>query len=108
MADVPPNQRCDRCRYYRALVRPIQIAGGDYDGRCRRYPPTVLSNSTDSPDITPHVPARGWCGEFVPAEPETIDESAALICRLYLLGDKSAAYGALDKVRELRDTEGGA
>lgn len=103
MADQPPNQSCEKCRYYMKLKNPAHIADDEYEGRCRRYPPSVVSNSINNPDITPHVFANGWCGEYVPANPETIDEGAALICRLYLLGDSVAAYSALDKIRELKD-----
>lgn len=98
------GQSCAKCRYYlpvaKRRIMPVQ-----YDGRCRRSPPVIVGPTLTDASQAP-VNGSDWCGEYAPAHSETIDESAALICRLYLMGDKSAAYGAIDKIQELRQEEG--
>lgn len=39
--------------------------GGDFDGKCRRYPPKVIHPSTHDPDPRlPKVYAMEFCGEW--------------------------------------------
>lgn len=97
MADQPEGQRCETCRYFRKASRNVNTA-------CKRYPPTGSPNDVDTdPDQYSTFPSpnpKSWCGEYAPANPETITEGAATLARLVLLGDLTAARALADKLRE--------
>lgn len=95
---APDGQRCETCRYFTA--RSTTIAGENLDGRCDRYPPTVMSADIGVPDLCPSVAHDDWCGEYAPDAPQTITEGAATLARLVLLGDLVAARALADKLRE--------
>ncbi len=69
---------------------------------CRRYPPLLVTEGTrhtghsNSPDVQP----ENWCGEWAPANPETIEDGCVVLARLVLLGDLTAARALADKLRE--------
>jgi len=94
MAEQPKGQQCGNCRYF------IEETEENYSG-CRRYPPSHESGDEDEPyhwyDTT-H--AESWCGEWTPANPETVDEGAMTLARMVLLGDLTAARALADKLRE--------
>lgn len=93
MANKPPTQNCANCRY--------AYASSTGDQRCRRFRPVP----TDDPNVyvnwrQPIVNDNEWCGEWAPAEPETVTEGAAILARLVLLGDLTAARALADKLKE--------
>jgi len=85
------GQSCENCRYFKYLKDE------EYDGFCRRYPPSVLQNHS-----FPDVYDSGWCGEWCPANPDTLSAGATYLARLVLLGDATAAYALVDKLTEDR------
>lgn len=95
MADQPEGQRCETCRYWKEAPDEATNA---YGGYCRRYPPSIPDNG-DGGDF-PDIGAAAWCGEWAPANPETVEEGAAIMARLVLLGDLTAARALADKLKE--------
>lgn len=101
-------QLCRWCRYW---FPPHPEADGsqpyDTPGWCRRYPPG--SSDPESPDgwdadvphpRSPRTFDDDWCGEYAPVNPETVDEAAATMARLVLLGCMTSARAMADKLRE--------
>jgi hypothetical protein len=111
VADRPKGQRCKTCRFWREIEWPrpgvSTNASGEIEfvwGHCLRYPPTIYYHPGYVPegDATefPRIASHGWCGEWSPASPETVDEGAAVMARMVLLGDMTAARALADKLRE--------
>lgn len=48
----------------------------------------------------PEMHTYQWCGEYAPANPETVEDGAAVMARLVLLGDLTAARALADKLKE--------
>ncbi len=103
MANQPITQNCGNCRYFqaRAIYKSSlgEITYQDLSASCKRHPPTVGSNSNWGATY-PFVDRRQWCGEWSPSNPENIDEGSAVLARLVLLGDLTAARALADKLRE--------
>ncbi len=94
MAEQPEGQACKNCRY---ALKPISSNDPNHFA-CRRNPPVRLrTESSDGYVIV--VSGSFWCGEFVPANPETIEDGAVVLARLVLIGDKAAAYALADKLK---------
>lgn len=89
------GQRCETCRFYARYDE--ESAPHVYSGECVRYPPSVPD---DGDNLFPQVLSKTWCGEYQPANPETVTEGAATLARLVLLGDLTAARALADKLRE--------
>ena len=104
MAIQPKGQRCETCRYWFRNPEPDDDGTNDW-GECRRHPPQLVNFD----DQDAHGLYRGvyvesmekdWCGEWSPANPETVEDGAAQLARLVLLGDLTAARVLADKLRE--------
>ncbi len=92
MAKNPVGQGCENCRYGRNIGKYSK--DNEYlVGWCQRYPPDVDG-------IFPNTGVGEWYGEWAPENPETIDEGCAIMARLVLLGDLTAARALADKLRE--------
>ncbi len=91
MAKFPEGQRCHNCRYG-------ETRRSETHRCCVRYPPTVIND--DGEGRWASVSFEFWCGEWAPENPETIDEGCAIMARLVLLGDLTAARALADKLRE--------
>ncbi len=102
MAEAPKGQSCENCRYYRDHFDHYDSAEHDeeYDGFCRRLPP--ISGEPDGDTNFPSLNEDCWCGEWAPANPETVSEGATTLARLVLLGDRTAAYALIDRLQEER------
>lgn len=104
MAEQPPTQRCENCRYWQE--RPGVFVPDSREriqvGRCSRYPPLHHSepDGLNALSWSPRTRADAWCGEWSPADPETVEDGAATMARLVLLGDLTAARALADKLRE--------
>ena len=48
----------------------------------------------------PAVGVDGFCGEYQPGSPETVDDVALAMARCVMLGDMTAARALADKLRE--------
>ncbi len=119
------GQRCDSCRFwspcdvyhgYRFVgkYRPGEplpyspdqavVGNGNYiHGGCQRYPLHVFRTASGDYEYQSSMsPDHHWCGEYAPANPETVSEAAATLARFVLMGDKSAAYALIDKLTEGR------
>lgn len=94
MAKNPIGQRCENCRYSEDLK-----GRGDAPLCCVRFPPMRLHDDNNT-GFWPGTEKDYWCGEWAPANPETITEGAATLARLTLLGDLTAARALADKLRE--------
>ncbi len=100
------GQNCGTCRFWqeRWTSRADAIEEG-VSGGCRRHPPTVLrvreiDDFHDQNADYPATPPTWWCGEYAPANPETVADGAATLARFVLLGDMTAARALADKLRE--------
>jgi hypothetical protein len=91
MAEPPKGQSCETCRYH-------YVSKGNVN-RCRRYPPQIAEGA-NSFCVSVDPVAVDWCGEWAPTNPETVEEGAATMARLVLLGDLTAARALADKLRE--------
>jgi hypothetical protein len=105
MAEQPPTQRCENCRFWQERDGIFVLNEDDEPtqvGRCRRHPPAHHSEPGEVNALAwaPRLRADSWCGEFAPADPETIEDGAATLARFVLLGDKTAARALADKLRE--------
>lgn len=80
------------------MTRAHSIAGVRYDGRCRRYPPSVPDSDHDAQ--FPSVNAVVWCGEYAPANPQTISDAKVTLARFILMGDEAAAHALVDELKE--------
>ncbi len=93
MADQPPGQSCENCRYATVGVVSKVV-------RCRRYPAVVAPAHVDEAWADPITNAGDWCGEYACANPETFTDGEVTLARLILLGDRTAARALADKLRE--------
>lgn len=94
----PEGHRCDTCRFSQPLEHAVEIG---LSLSCQRYPPQLFEGATiygssGFPDVAP----AQWCGEYQPADPETFSEAAVQIARHVILGDRTAARGLVDKLKE--------
>jgi hypothetical protein len=81
------------------------------EGTCQRMPPTVihapgtftlaLMIPTDQRTVWPVTTPRHWCGEWMAANPTTVDDAATVMARNVLAGDAGAARALADKLIEL-------
>jgi hypothetical protein len=92
------GQRCENCRF-----RWTHEASGT--SRCRRLPPLIHQQNVTGQHgivgvvtVTPVVSLHFWCGEYQPANPETVEQGAAVMARLVLMGDMTAARALADKL----------
>ena len=106
MAQQPPTQSCGNCRYWEQRWDSLEdsIKSG-VSGKCQRYPPLPLREREpeDQYDMNADWPSTRpyhWCGEWTPANPETVTDGAAVLARLVLLGDMTAARALVDKIKE--------
>lgn len=90
--------KCGRCRYW--LVHgddPFNLT--EENGCCRRFPRNVRNESVPGGYFYPITPRESFgCGEYAPANPETVEEGAATLARFVLLGDMTAARALADKL----------
>ena len=90
------GQKCENCRY--SSLRSGPTTSGK-TLKCRRLPPQLYEGErygmTDFPDVF----NGDWCGEYQPADPETVSEGAATLARMVLLGDMTAARALADKLK---------
>lgn len=98
MPDAPKGQECCRCRYYRNHSEDEEADSYEYEGYCRRYPPSVPHEEYQCQ--YPEVNNDTWCGEYAPANPDTFDDATITLARFVLLGDRTAAMGLVDKLQE--------
>jgi hypothetical protein len=84
--------KCEKCRF-------SEFPDSFSIGYCRRLPPVGVSGSPVSAGEFPMIDRslRG-CGEYAPANPETVEEGAATLARFVLLGDMTAARALADKL----------
>lgn len=103
------KQECSACRFY--LPRDVErnddetLRYQDSVNVCKRYPPIPREEGDNIPRYRYTFPVVGghqWCGEYQPANPDSIEDGAVQIARQLLLGDETAAYGLLDKLEEIR------
>ncbi len=105
MAGQPLTQLCGNCRYFQFRAWYYNPDGSiNYSHRqnvCKRYSPDRLqhSNHRDAEGY-PTVDGRQWCGEWAPANPETVSDGCVVLARLVLLGDLTAARALADKLKE--------
>jgi hypothetical protein len=102
MARNPEGQVCENCRFFRPEDVALERTSGGpvmQPGWCFRYPPSPARGGPAESEF-PRVYGPGWCGEWMPADPQTPDEGAATLARLVLLGDMTAARALADKLRE--------
>ena len=104
------KQKCQTCRFWTRL----ELVGVDAEiisgavGLCKRTPPSA--------GVTEHPLSDGgtlqfrasictyggnWCGEWQAANPQTVDDAAAVMARHVLAGDAGAARQLADKLIEL-------
>lgn len=106
MARPPKGQRCENCRYWREFDEQVPAYGRSEEnnllGWCMRNPPITVGEPDHqrAPGLFPCVAQRQWCGEYAPANPETVTEGAATLARLVLLGDLTAARALADKLKD--------
>lgn len=114
MAQQPATQRCENCRYMIDNTEwpegtPQAVVDESIFGRalsCRRYPPVPLRMREE--DSNPYEHHSGyadtyntsWCGDWAPANPQTVTDGAATLARLVLLGDLTAARALADALKE--------
>jgi hypothetical protein len=58
----------------------------------------VCDNEGDMMSQRPLLLPSRWCGEYQPANPETVEQGAAVMARLVLMGDLGAARALADKL----------
>lgn len=103
------ESNCGNCWYARPFPESDrihlaeQLWGGTYVW-CQRFPPVAPAEQSNHYPLGSAVllSVDAWCGEHQPANPETVEEAAALIARQVLLGNLTAAYGLIDKLNETR------
>ncbi len=106
MATQPEGQNCETCRYWWRMPNQTNALGQPRTdlGRCRRYPPHLqlpsYQQDTEVRAMTPVTLNEFWCGEYAPANPETVTEGAATMARLVLLGDLTVARALADHLKE--------
>ena len=105
MADQPPTQRCENCRFCQPRdvekTENVRIVYQVSSLVCKRFPPTIgVSQSRESRTCYPLVLLHQWCGEWEPACPDTVEDAAVVIARQVIIGDKAAARGLVDKIKE--------
>lgn len=91
------GQNCANCRFVKQRGIPIQVRDTTYTHYCRCHPPQAFSGAEEH-DAQPLTKPEGWCGEWQPANPETVEQGAAVMARLVLLGDLTAARALADKL----------
>jgi hypothetical protein len=103
MARQPEGQACRNCRYYQERSRHIlpdgRIGYIDSNMVCKRNPP-IIGHIENVVYGWPQVAAHQWCGEYAPADPETVSEGAMTMARLVLLGDLTGARALADYLKE--------
>jgi hypothetical protein len=103
VAEQPTGQRCENCRYWLGTQRDSHYDDARDDvvmlGYCRARAPRRLGPS-DEYGLFALTAGDEWCGEYAPANPETVTEGAATMARLVLLGDLTAARALADKLKE--------
>lgn len=92
------GQSCKTCRFAKARVRAVRIGRMESTHLCMRYPRQVATTDGDEQDLYPSMAADDWCGEYQPANPETVEQGAAVMARLVLMGDMAAARALADKL----------
>jgi hypothetical protein len=96
MTALPEGQQCDNCRCF---SKEEQYQGGvHYPGHCVRFPP--IFHPSINLCLYPPVRGNAWCGEYAPANPETVSDGASTMARLVLLGDLTAARALADKLKD--------
>ena len=101
------GQSCKTCRFFRPIQYLLMAAPSGvgllpepdnrFEGVCRHKPPAVTEDFS-AVARHPGVFGREWCGEWQPANPETVEQGAAVMARLVLLGDMTAARALADKL----------
>lgn len=93
MADNPKGQSCKNCLYYRE--------GDEINNRyCVRNPPQWSEENEVGYFGDAGWREDTWCGEWAPANPDTVDEAARTLARFVLLGDLTAARALVDRLKE--------
>jgi hypothetical protein len=97
VANPPEGQSCATCRYQ--WDSADLITGEGKVSYCRRFPPinTETQNIYDHPTLPQTI---NWCGEYAPANPETVTDGMAVVARLVVLGDLTAARALNDMLKE--------
>lgn len=93
------GQSCANCRFSKAYDVPVPGLGDyEYTHRCRWRPRQQRGDNSFPADRYPAQFADDWCGQWEPANPETVEQGAAVLARLVLLGDLTAARALADKL----------
>jgi hypothetical protein len=72
------SESCETCRFFKAREED-ELDHDDGDGKCRRYPPVLITGLDDEEHILitgiagnetdffsqPYVRGYGWCGEWM-------------------------------------------
>lgn len=87
------GQNCGNCRFFRP-----NSTNPERPGSCRRYPSQATYDGQDVSYLYPLLHPTKWCGEWQPANPETVEQGAAVMARLVLMGDMTAARALADKL----------
>jgi len=64
------SESCETCKFFKRDPECEFEITEDNEGICRRYPPTVFSNSVGETQGLPVVCVDHWCGEYVKKEDE--------------------------------------
>lgn len=96
------GQSCATCRFFNEFYQPMELGlpgeEEEFHGNCRRYPRTCVGDNANERDVYPCQQSDDWCGEYQPANPETVEQGAAVMARLVLMGDMTAARALADKL----------
>ena len=89
------GHKCGTCRFWQ------KPTGENVErGECVRFPPQLAETQRFySASLWPSTLPHSWCGEYAPANPETVSEGAVTLARLVLLGDKAAAMALADRLK---------
>lgn len=101
MAHKPPTQSCENCQYMREYTPPRDSECTGYD--CLRFPCSLTRDESAGTGQAwhPDMSLNAWCGEWAPANPETVSDAAVTLARFVLLGDLTAARALIDKLVEV-------
>jgi hypothetical protein len=107
---VAREQKCENCRFWEQWIDnlPDEPTPQPVYGFCRRYPPTSGEERVEmygggrflAGESISTRPGQ-WCGEWQVANPETVDEVAAVMARQVIAGVATAGTRAelLDQMR---------
>lgn len=65
------DKNCLNCKYWVEFAPNVNVHSSG-DGECHRHAPCGVSGAR----IWPETSWSDWCGEFMPMEPETLQEGS--------------------------------